>query len=96
MAVDLVLPSEGPPFDDTVTEENKNDTVQILFVNTDSDEHGGSLPIPLLQEGSSSESYPVIYSVPPPSNLVVSFDWNLLGRPCLLASVPFRIIAQIY
>ena len=47
-AVDPVLPSKGPSSDDTVTEENKSNTVQILFVNTDSDEHGGSLPIPLL------------------------------------------------
>ena len=95
-AVDPVLPSEVPSSDDTVTEENKDDTVQILFINTDSDEHGGNLPIPLPQEGSSSESYPAVYSVPPPSNLVVSFDWNQLGRPRLPASVPFRIIVQIY
>ena len=53
-AVDPILPSEDPSLDDTVTEENKDDTVQILFISTDSDEHGGSLPIPLLQEGSSS------------------------------------------
>jgi len=96
MAVDPVLPSEDPSLDDTITEENKNDTVQILFVNTDSDEHRGGLPVPLPQEGSSSEPYPVVYLVPPPSNLVVSFDWNLLGRPRLLASVPFRIIVQAY
>jgi len=96
VAVDPVLPSEDPSSDDTVTEENKDDTVQILFVSTDSDEHGGSLPIPLPQEGSLSESYPAIYSVPPPSNLVVSFDWNMLGRPRLPASVLFQIIAQIY
>lgn len=95
-AVDPVLPSEGPYSDDTVTRANKNDTVQILFVSTDSDEHGGNLPVPLQQKGSSSESYPTIYSVPPPSNLVVSFDWNLLGKPHLPASVPFLIIAQIY
>jgi hypothetical protein len=93
-AVDPVLPSEVPSSDDTVTEENKDDTVQILFINTDSDEHGGNLPIPLSQEGSSSESYPAVYSVPPPSNLVVSFDWNQLGRPRLPASIPFRIIVK--
>jgi len=87
--VDPVLPSEDPSSDDTVTEENKDGTIQILFVSTDFDEHGGSLPIPLPQEGSSLESYPVIYSVPPSSNLVASFDWNLLGRPRLPASVPF-------
>ena len=73
-AVDPVLPSEDLSSNDTVTEENKDDTVQILFINTDSDEHGGNLPIPLPQEGSSSEPYPDVYSVPPPSNLVVSFD----------------------
>jgi len=96
VVVNLVLSSEGPSSDDTITEESENETVQILFVNTDSDEHEGSLPIPLPQEGSSSESYSVFYLVPPPRNLVVSFDWNLLGRPRLPASVPFRIIAQIY
>jgi len=45
--VDPVLSSEDPSLDDTITEENKNDTVQILFVNTDSDEHRDNLPIPL-------------------------------------------------
>ena len=73
-AVDPVLSSEGPSSNDTNTGENENDTVQIIFVSTDSDEHGGNLPIPLPHEGSSSESYPAIYSVPPLSNLVVSFD----------------------
>jgi len=95
-AVDPVLPSEALSSNDTITEENKDDTVQILFINTDSDEQGGNLPIPLSQEGTSSESYPAIYSIPPPSNLVVSFDWNQLGRPRLSASLPFRIIVQIY
>ena len=89
VAVDPVLPLEDPSLDDTVTEENKNNTIQILFVGTDSGEHGGSLPIPLPQEGSLSEPYPTVYSVPPPSNLVVSFDWNLLGRPQVPANVPF-------
>ena len=88
-AVDPVLSSEGPSLDDTITEENESDTVQILSVNTDSDEHGGNIPIPLPQEGSSLKSYLAVYSVPPPSNLVISFDWNLLGRPCLPSNVPF-------
>jgi hypothetical protein len=105
-AVDPVLPSEVSSSNDTVvedsssndtlTEENKDDTIQILFINTDSDEHQGNAPIPLSQEGTSSGSYPAVYSVPPPSNLVVSFDWNQLGRPRLPASIPFRIIVQIY
>ncbi|MCY6488099.1 hypothetical protein, partial [Actinobacillus pleuropneumoniae] len=95
-AVDPVLPSEVLSSNDIVTEEDKDDTIQILFINIDSDDQGGTPPIPLSQEGSSSELYPTVYSVPPPSNLVVSFDWNQLGRPRLLASVPFRIIVQIY
>ena len=105
-AVDPVLPSEvsssndsvieDPSSNDTLTEEDKDDTVQILFINTDSDEHQGNAPIPLSQEGTSSGSYPAVYSVPPPSNLVVSFDWNQLGRPRLPVSIPFRIIVQIY
>ena len=96
MAIDLVLSSEGPPSNDTVSKENENDTIQVLFVNIELDEHGGNLPVPLPQEGSSSEIHPAIYSVPPPRNLVISFDWNLLGRPCLPSNVPFRIIVQAY
>ena len=46
-AIDPVLSLEGPPSDATVTEVNEKDTVQILFINTNSDEHGGNLPIPL-------------------------------------------------
>jgi len=46
-AVDLVLPSEVPSSDDTFTEENEDSTVQILFVNADSNDQGNSLPIPL-------------------------------------------------
>jgi len=74
MAVDPVLPSEVLSSDDTFTKENEDSTVEILFVNTDSNDQGNSLPIPSPQEGSSSESYRAIYLVPPPSNLVVSFD----------------------
>ena len=95
-AVDPVLSSEGPPLDDTVTKENENNTIQILFVNTKSNEHGGNLPIPLLQEGSSLEIHLDIYSVPPPRNLLVSLNWNLLGRPHLPSNVPFQIIVQAY
>ena len=91
MAADPILPSKGPPSDDIVSKENENDTIQILFVNTEFDEHGGNLPIPLPQEGGSpfQDIHPVIYSVPPRSNLIVSFDWNLLAGPCLPSNVPF-------
>jgi len=92
--VDPVLPSEGPPSNDIVSKENDNNTAQILFVNTESDEHGGNLHIPLPQEGSSpfQEIHPAIYSVPHPNNLVVSFNWNLLAGPRLPSNVPFQII----
>ena len=91
MAVDPILSSKDPPSNDTVSRENENNTIQILFVNTESNEHGGNLPIHLPQEGSSSvqEIHPAIYSVPPPSNLVVSFDCNMLARPHLPSNVPF-------
>ena len=47
MVVDPVFSSKGPPFDDTFSKENENDTVQIPFVNTKSDEHGDNLPVAL-------------------------------------------------
>lgn len=40
MEVNLILSLEGPPSDDTVTKENENDTIQILFINIESNEHG--------------------------------------------------------
>ena len=54
-AVNPVLSSEGPSVDDTISKENENNIIQILFINTESNEHGGNLPIPLSQEGSSPE-----------------------------------------
>lgn len=54
-AVEPVLPSKALSSNDTITEENKDDTVQILFINTDSNEQGDNAPIPLSQKGSSSE-----------------------------------------
>jgi len=95
-AADPVLPSEDSYSIDIVTEESKDDTVHIIFIKIDSDEHQDNAPTPLSQEGTSSGSYPAVYAVPPPSNLVVSFDWNQLGRPWLPASIPFKIIVQIY
>lgn len=47
MTVYPVFSSEVPSSDDTVTEENEDSTVQILFVNTDSVDQGNNLPIPL-------------------------------------------------
>ena len=46
MAVDPVLPSKNPPSDDIVSKEDENDTVQIIFVDTESNELGGNPPIP--------------------------------------------------
>jgi len=83
MAVDPVLPSEGPPSDDTISKENENNIIQIIFVNTESGELGGNLSVPLQQEEKPPvhEVYSAIYPVPPPSNLIVFFDWNQLARP---------------
>ena len=47
MAVDPVLPSECSSSNDTVTEEKENESIQILFINIDSDELGGSPLVPL-------------------------------------------------
>ena len=46
-AVDPVLLSEVPSSDDTFTKENEDSTIQILFVNADSNDQGNNLPIPL-------------------------------------------------
>jgi len=32
---------------------------------------------------------------PPPSNDVISFDWNSLAKPCPPLSIPFQIIVQV-
>jgi len=72
--VDTIFPSECPSSNDTIIEEKENDVVQILFINTDSDELGGSLIVPLPQEGSPLDSYSAIYLDPPPRNLVVFFN----------------------
>jgi len=47
IAVDPVLPLEDPPLDNTISKENENNTVQIPFVNTESDELGGNPLVPL-------------------------------------------------
>jgi len=46
MEINPVLPSKNPPLDDIVSKEDENETVQILFVNIESNELGGNLPIP--------------------------------------------------
>ena len=94
MEVDLVLPLEDPPSDDIIPKQSENDTVQILIFNTESDELWDNPPVPSQQE----ENPPVpatqgvispIYSVPPPSSLIASFDWNRLEKFCLPSNVPF-------
>jgi len=77
VTVDPVLPLENR----TLPEESKNDTIQILFVTSESDELGGNPPVPSQQEENplvleTQGVNSTIYSVPPPSSLVTSFDWN--------------------
>ena len=88
------MPSEVTSSDDVITAKNEDPTAQILFINIDDKV---SIPlIPSHQEESPSDSYPAVYPVPPPSNLVVSFNWDQLVNPRLPASIPFRIIVQVY
>ena len=81
MAVDPFFPSEGPPLDDTTLKESKNDTVQILFVTSESDELGENPLVPSQQEENplvpaTQRVISPVYLVPPPSSLVTFFDWN--------------------
>ena len=102
MAANPVLPSEDPSSDDIIPKESENDTVQIRFVNSESNELGGKNPhVPSQQE----ENPPVpatqgviapVYLVPHPSSLVTSFNWNRLVRSRLPSYVPFWIIVQVY
>ena len=41
MAVDPVFPTKNPPSDDIVSKEDENDTIQIPFVDIESNELGG-------------------------------------------------------
>ena len=101
MAVDPVLPSESPPSDDTIPQESENDTVQIIFITLEFNELEGNPPV----HSQHKENPPVpatqgvistIYSVPPPSSLVTSFDWNRLVISRLPSSLPFQIIVRLY
>ena len=92
---DPVLLSEVTSSDDVITAKNEDPTVQILFINIDSNDQVSIPLIPSHQEESPSESYPAVYPVPPPSNLVVSFNWDQLVNPRLPISIPFRIIVQV-
>ena len=93
---DPVSPSEVTSSYDVITAKNDGPTVQILFIDI---EVNDQVSIPLIssqQEESPLEAYPAVYPVPPPSNLVVSFNWDHLVNPRLPASIPFRIIVQVY
>ena len=46
MVDDLVLPSEGPPLDDTIPKENENNTIKIIFITSESNELGGNPLVP--------------------------------------------------
>jgi len=78
----------------------ESESTQVIFVSLDSNELGGNPPIPsryeenppiLVTQGGNSP----IFTVPPPSSLVTSFDWNLLAGFCLPSYVPFEVIVQV-
>lgn len=92
--VEVTADPSSPSNSHTLPEEGVNDTVQILFFTSNSNELESNPPIPSRQE----ENPPAlvtqgfnspIFSVHPPSSLVTSFDWNRLARYRLPSSVPF-------
>jgi len=87
---DPVLPSE----DHTLPKESENDVIQILFVTSGFNELGENPPVSSQQEENplvliTQGIHSPIYSVPPPSSQVTSFDWNRLARFRLPSYVPF-------
>ena len=94
--VDLISPSTNRTF----PEESEHNTTQVLFVSSNSNELGGSPPVPSRQEENilvlvtQGVNFPVS-SVPPPSSLVTSFDWNQMAGSRLPSYVPFQIIVQV-
>ena len=90
----------SPSVNHTFLLESEYDTTQVLFVSLDSNELGGNPLVPsrheenpptLVTQGGIS---PVL-TVPPPSSLVTSFDWNRLTRCHLPSNVSFHIIVQV-
>ena len=61
---------------------------------------GGNPPVPSRQEENppvlvTQGDNSLVLTVPPPSNLVTSFDWNRLEGFHLPSYVPFQIILQV-
>jgi len=92
--VEVTVDPISPSANRTFPEESEHGTTQVLFVSSDSNDLGGSPPIPsrqdknplvLVSQGFNSP----ISTVPPPSSLVTSFDWNQLARFSLPSYVPF-------
>ena len=84
----------------TFPEESEYDTTQVLFVSLDSNDLGGNPPVPSRQEENppalvTQGANSPISTVPPPSSLVTSFDWNRLAGFHLPSYVPFQIIVQV-
>jgi len=81
--------SSSPP-DHSVSEEHH---AHVLLVSSDSPESRNDSPIPTAPK--SPPSVPLEHggnhTIPPPSSLVASFDWNRLIASCLPSNMPFQI-----
>ena len=79
-----------PPINHSVSEENH---AHVLLVSSDSPESRNDSPNPAVPEGPPS--VPLAHggnqTIPPPSSLVVSFDWNHLIASRLPSHMPFQI-----
>ncbi|CAA3032932.1 Hypothetical predicted protein, partial [Olea europaea subsp. europaea] len=65
----------------------------VLLVSADSPEFRNDSPIPVAPEGPPSGplNHGGNHTIPPPSSLVASFDWNHLISGRLPSNVPFQI-----
>ena len=71
----------SPLVNRTFPEESEYDTTQVLSISSNSNKLGGNPPVPSRQEGNplillTQKGNSFVLSVPPPSSLITSFDWN--------------------
>ncbi|CAA3032931.1 Hypothetical predicted protein [Olea europaea subsp. europaea] len=85
----------SPHVDHSVSEEHHP---HILLISLDSPEFKNDSPIPAAPEVPPSIplEHGVNHTIPPPSSLVTSFDWNHLIASHFPSSVPFQITVHAY
>lgn len=87
--------SSSPPVDHSVSEEHHS---HVLLVSSDSPESRNDSHIPAAAESPASVPLEqgVNHMIPPPSSLVVSFDWSHLTTSPLPSHVPFWVTVHAY